>query len=323
MLKSYRRPISAQSDARHADVRRRLKRPPHMAERLLDTRAIQRSFERAAGTYADRARLPAEVAARLMERLDGLRFQPETIADIGCGPGIQARALAERFGNARVIALDFARPMLDRAAAQRGRWRKRFERVAGDAAALPLAQSSVDLLYSNLMPHWCADLPALLNTFRRVLKPGGLMLISTFGPDTLRELREAWVAIDERPRTDRFLDVQTVGDAMLRAGFAEPVLDTDWITTSYRQPRDLLDELRATGATQAGAARGRGLTPPSRIRRLLEAYAGQRLESGLYPATWEVIYASAWGPAEGAPIRNFHGEEATVSVASIGRRTRR
>lgn len=294
-----------------------------MTDSLLDTRAIRRGFERAADHYADRARLPGEVAVRLMERLDGLRFQPETIADIGCGPGIQARALAERFSGARVVAVDFARPMLEQAAAQRGRWRKRFERVAADAASLPLAQSSIDLLFSNLMPHWFEDLPALLNTFRRVLKPDGLMLMSTFGPDTLGELHEAWRKIGERPRTDPFADVQAVGDAMLRAGFAEPVLDTDWITTSYRKPRDLLDELKAIGPTHAGTDRDRGLTPPSRIRRLLEAYSDHRLESGLYPATWEVIYASAWGPAEGAPIRNFHGEEATVSVASIGRRTRR
>ncbi len=290
---------------------------------LFDPAATRRGFARAAARYADRARLQTEVANRLMERLDGLRFEPEVVVDVGSGPGIQARALAERYRGTRVIAIDWALPMLEHAAARSGRWRKRFERVAADAHALPLAESSVDLLYSNLMLHWCEDLPALLNAFRRALKPGGLMLVSTFGPDTLSELRQSWQQIGERARVSPFADVQTIGDSMLRAGFAEPVLDTDWITTTYRRPRDLLHELKAVGETFAGPGRSRGLTPPSRIEALLEAYAGFRLDSGLYPATWEVVYASAWAPAEGAPIRSFHGDEASVSVASIGRRQRR
>jgi len=288
-----------------------------------DAGAVRRTFGRAAETYAERARLQAEVGDRLLARLDGLRLAPKTVVDLGCGPGIQARALAGRFSSARVVAMDWALPMLERAGARRGWWRRRFARVAADAGRLPLAESSVDLLYSNLMLQWCDDLPALLNAFRRVLRPGGLILVSTFGPETLTELRQCSQRIDEAARVSPFADVQTVGDALLRAGFAEPVLDTDWITTTYRRPRDLLVELKAIGATFAGAGRSRGLTPPSRIRALLDAYADFRLDSGLYPATWEVIYASAWGPEEGAPIRSFHGEEASVSVASIGRRTRR
>lgn len=289
---------------------------------MLDARAIRRAFSRAADDYRDHARVQAEVADRLLERLDGLRFDPATVLDLGCGPGVQARALSQRFGSARVVAMDWALPMLRQAGARRGRWRKRFERVAGDAGALPLAESSVDLLYSNLMLQWCEDLPALLNAFRRVLKPGGLMLVSTFGPDTLTELRQAWQRIGAAPRVSGFADVQTIGDAMLRAGFAEPVLDTDWITTTYRRPRDLLDELKAIGATFAGAERTRGLTGRGTLDALLGAYNAFQLDSGLYPATWEVVYASAWGPEEGAPIRTYHGEEASVSIGSIGRRRR-
>jgi malonyl-CoA O-methyltransferase len=289
---------------------------------MLDPSAVRRAFGRAAGGYREHARLQSEVAERLLERLDGLRFEPGTIVDLGCGPGLQARLLARRFGSARVVAVDSALPMLQRAGEQRGWWRKRFERVAADARALPLADGSVDLLYSNLMLQWCDDLPALLNALRRIIKPGGLMLLSSFGPDTLTELRQAWQQIGRSPRVGAFADVQTIGDAMLRAGFAEPVLDTDWITTTYRAPRDLLDELKAIGATFAGSQRPRGLTGPRVLKRLLEAYESHRLETGLYPATWEVIYASAWGPEEGAPIRSYHGEEASVSVGSIGRRRR-
>ncbi|MGK7294942.1 MAG: malonyl-ACP O-methyltransferase BioC [Candidatus Wenzhouxiangella sp. M2_3B_020] len=289
---------------------------------MFDAATIRRRFGRAADGYAEHARLQAEVAGRLLERLEGLRFEPKAILDLGSGPGLQARVLSERYPAARVVAMDWSQPMLQRAGRRRGWWRKRFDRVVGDANALPLARSSVDLLYSNLMLQWCEDLPALLNAFRRVLKPGGLMLVTTFGPDTLTELRQSWKRIGETPRVSAFADVQTIGDAMLRAGFSEPVLDTDWITTTYRRPRDLLTELKSIGATFAGSGRARGLTPPSTIRSLLEAYESFRLGSGLYPATWEVIYASAWGPEEGAPIRTFHGEEAAISVDSIGKRKR-
>jgi len=289
---------------------------------IFDKTAIKRAFDRAAGHYTRHARLQAEVADRLLDRLDGLKLEPEIIVDLGCGPGVQAGALARRFRSARVVAMDWSLPMLKRAGAQRGWLRKRFERVAADAGALPLADSSVDLLYSNMMLQWCDDLPTMLNGFRRILKPGGMLLFSTLGPDTLGELAAAWRAIGERPRVSPFVDVQTVGDAMMRGGFGEPVLDTDWITTTYTRPRALLDELKAGGASYAGSDRSRGLTTPARLHSLLQAYEASRLASGLYPATWEVVYASAWGPEEGAPIRNIHGEEASVSVASIGRRKR-
>ena len=293
-----------------------------MSNSIFDKPAVRRAFGRAADQYTAHARLQAEVADRLLERLDGLKFQPKTVVDLGCGPGVQAKALSQRFSDARVVAMDWSPPMLARAGVQRGWLRRRFERVAADASALPLADSSVDLLYSNLMLQWCDDLPAMLNGFRRILKPGGLVLLSTFGPDTLTELREAWRSVDEQPHVSPFADVQTIGDSMMRAGFGEPVLDTDWITTTYTKPRALLDELKAIGATYAGSERQRGLTTPRRLRLLLAAYENARLASGLYPATWEVVYASAWGPEEGAPIRNIHGEEASVSVASIGRRKR-
>ena len=290
---------------------------------VFDRRRIRRRFARAADHYADRARLQAEVAGRLLERLDGLRFEPTTVVDLGCGPGLQARALTERFGKARVVAMDLALPMLRQARRQAG-WRgRRFARVAGDAHALPLAESSVDLIYSNLMLQWCDDLPAVLNGLRRALRPGGLLLISTFGPDTLSELREAWAAVDDAEHVSRFTDVQTVGDCLVRAGFQEPVLDTDWITTTYTRPRGLLDELRAIGATDAMRRPGAGLTAPGRLRGMLEAYEAHRRPDGLVPATWEVVYASAWAPEPGTPIRSIHGgEEASVPVTAIGRRRR-
>jgi malonyl-CoA O-methyltransferase len=290
---------------------------------VFDRKTIQRRFGRAASGYAQRARLQAEVAGRLLERLDGLKFSPEIVVDLGCGPGLQARALSERYRDARVVALDLALPMLHEAKKQAG-WRgRRFRRVAADATALPLAESSVDLIYSNLMLQWCEDLPSVLNGLRRALRPGGLLLVSTFGPDTLNELRDAWAAVDDGEHVSRFTDVQTVGDCLVRAGFQEPVLDTDWFTTLYKQPRDVLDELRAIGANHALRRRDAGLTAPGTLRRMLDAYETRRQDDGHIPATWEVVYASAWAPEPGTPIRSIHGgEEASVPIQSIGRRRR-
>ncbi|MDT8410743.1 MAG: malonyl-ACP O-methyltransferase BioC [Wenzhouxiangellaceae bacterium] len=290
---------------------------------MFDRNRIRQNFGRASGAYADRALVQAEVGRRLLERLEGLRFEPKTIVDLGSGPGIQARELARHFPGAQLVAMDIALPMLHQAQTQRGLFKKRFERVAADAHALPLAQSSVDLLFSNLMLQWCEDLPGVLNGFRRVLRPGGLLLISTFGPDTLSELKQASMQVDGQPRVSPFTDVQTVGDSLVRAGFVEPVLDTDWITSSYASPRDLFGELKAIGASHAGDGRRRGLTASATLKAIFEAYEGFREAGGRYPATWEVVYASAWAPEEGAPIRSIHGgEQASVSVANIGKRKR-
>ena len=254
-----------------------------------------------------------EVAQRLMERLDGLQFDPARVLDVGCGLAQPTRALAERYPNARLLAMDRSAAALEQAVAVQGRWRKRFARIVGDARQLPLAQGSVDLLFSNLMLPFCDDLPTLLNGFRRVLKPGGLLLFSTFGPDSASELRAGLAEDDQANYPFVFADVQTVGNALMRAGFAEPVLDTDWLTSAYRKSVDALRELRV-------------MDPALSMRRGRDALRGfreQRKQNEPFSLSWEVVYASAWAPEDGAPIRDFGGGEvATVSVESIGRRRR-
>jgi malonyl-CoA O-methyltransferase len=288
----------------------------------LDQRAIVRAFSRAASGYDQHAVLQREVGERLLERLDGIRFQPQAILDLGCGTGVQAQALNQRFPDARVVAMDLALPMLHAAGKRRGWWKKRFDCVAGQAAALPVAQARFDMVYSSLMLQWCDDVGAVLANLRRVLKPGGMLLLSTFGLDTLHELKSAWAAVDEGPHVGHFTDVQRLGSALTRAGFAEPVLDTDWITTTYSSPRELMRELKGIGATNADANRQRGLTGPARLRAMLRGYEAFRRDDGRYPATWEVVYASAWAPDEGQPIRTEHGEEASVSISSLKVRRR-
>jgi len=197
---------------------------------------------------------------------------------------------------------------------------KPFARVCGDALALPLADRSVDVLHSSLCIQWCESPRELFAEFARVLKPGGFMAVSTLGPDTLRELRQAWAAADNtRPHVSRFLDMHDLGDAALAAGLRDPVLDADHLMSRYAHPRDLLRELKGLGATNADAHRERGLTGKARFARMFDAYETMRVD-GMIPATWEVVELHAWGPPEGQPRRAGGEEIATFPVERLRKR---
>ena len=172
------------------------------------------------------------------------------------------------------------------------------------------------MLYSNLCFQWVDDLPALFGECMRVLKPGGFLAFSSFGPDTLKELRAAWAEADQQPHVGRFLDMHDVGDAMLNAGLRDPVLDVFRYTLTYSEPRKLLEELQGLGATNADRARTRGLTGKGRYQRMLAAYEAMRVD-GRVPASWEVVSAHAWGPPVGQPRRVPGGEVATFSIDSL------
>jgi malonyl-CoA O-methyltransferase len=173
------------------------------------------------------------------------------------------------------------------------------------------------VLHSNLCFQWIDDLPALFGECVRVLKTGGMLTFSTFGPDTLKELRAAWAAADGPPHVSRFLDMHDIGDAMINAGLRDPVLDVDRFTLTYSEPRKLLEELQGLGATNADASRARGLAGKSRYRAMLEAYETMRVDSRI-PATWEVVTAHAWGPPPGQSRRiPGGGEMASFSISSL------
>jgi malonyl-CoA O-methyltransferase len=206
--------------------------------------------------------------------------------------------------------------MLRTAKAHAG-WLKPFMRVCGEATALPLPDHSVDVLHSNLCFQWIDDLPALFGECARVLKPGGMLLFSSFGPDTLRELRAAWASVDEHSHVSRFLDMHDLGDAMINAGLRDPVLDVDRYTLTYSEPKALLRELKGLGATHADRGRERGLTGKHHFQRMLAAYEAMRVD-GRIPATWEVVTAHAWGPPPGQSRREKGGGEiASFSIDSL------
>jgi malonyl-CoA O-methyltransferase len=282
----------------------------------LDQDQVRRHFGRAATSYEQHDVLQREVQAALLERLDFYTQTPQRVIDVGAGTGRGSAQLKQRYAKAEVIAIDLALPML-RAAKQHASWLKPFQRVCAEATELPLPDHSVDVLHSNLCFQWIVDLPALFGECARVLKPGGLLAFSTFGPDTLKELRAAWAEADQEPHVSRFLDMHDIGDAMLAAGLRDPVLDVFRYTLTYSEPRKLLQELQGLGATNADHARVRGLTGKTRYQRMLAAYETMRIDDRI-PATWEVVTAHAWGPPDGQGRRNADGSEiASFSVDSL------
>ena len=290
---------------------------------LFDPHHLRRTFSRAAAGYAEVAMLQREVEARLIERLDEIAAMPSRILDVGCGPGSGAMALKKRFPNAQVLALDLALPMAKLARRQAGWWRPKATAICADATALPLADGCIDLLFSNLCLPWITEVPALLAQWRRVLAPGGLLLCSGVGPETLWELREAFAqAGDDAPHVHPFAPIQIMGDALMAAGFRDPVLDTDTFTLTYTQPIEAMRDLRAMGAGNVLTARRRNLTGKARMQAVFAAWEHQRRTDGTLPVTCEVFYAHAFAPDPGQPRREQGQEIASVPLGSIPIRRR-
>lgn len=283
----------------------------------LDRGRLRAAFDRASAGYEAAADLQARVSAELLERLTAFDFAPRVVLDLGAGTGRVTRELKRRYPRALVIALDLSPGMLREARRHQGLWR-RFARVCGDALRLPLAGSSVDLVFSSLVLQWCEPLGQALAEVRRVLKPSGFFAFSTFGPDTLKELRAAWARADGFSHVNRFLDMHDVGDAIAHSGLAEPVLDVERVELGYPDTLSLMRDLKAIGAHNVTAGRPRTLLGKARLRRMTDAYEAFR-RRGALPATYEVIYGASWGAA-GAPAAASHAGEVLIAPGSIRRR---
>jgi malonyl-CoA O-methyltransferase len=285
----------------------------------LERARVRASFERASARYESSAKLQADVAHELLARLEPFRFAPAAVLDLGAGTGRVTRVLRRRYRGALVVALDLAPGMLREARRHSRPWR-RFERVCGDAMRLPFADASLDVIFSNLMLQWCEPLDPALAEVRRVLKPQGFFLFSTFGTDTLHELRSAWAETDGYTHVNHFADVHEIGDALVRAGLMEPVLDVDRIELGFPDVLALMRDLKAIGAHNVTAGRPRALTGRGRLDRLRRAYEGFR-RNGALPATYEVVYGASWGAA-GRPATAMHEGLVQIAPGSIGRARR-
>lgn len=269
----------------------------------IDPHLVASSFGAASRSYDAAAWLQDLVRDELLSRLPLLPAPPRAVLDLGAGTGIASRELKRRFRRAQVTAVDIAAPMLQVARKHSRFWRPiRF--VEADARSLPFEDASFDLVFSSLMLQWLHPPDAALAEMHRVLRPGGLLLLSSFGPETLQELREAWAAADQGVHVNAFIDMHDLGSALHRAGFAEPVLDTDRHLRHYPDARALMRELKDLGARNLDARRARGLTGRAGFGRMLAAYEIRRTAAGL-PASWQVVYGAAWAtdrpPAAAGP----------------------
>jgi malonyl-CoA O-methyltransferase len=283
----------------------------------LEPRWVRRSFDRAAKTYDAAAVVHAEVRENLLQRLQLTTLVPRVVLDAGAGTGHASRALKRRYPQAQVVALDLSPKMLQEAKRQQS-WLRPFGRVCADAELLPLADGSVDLIVSNLMLQWCNP-DAVFAEFRRVLAPHGLLSFSAFGPDTLRELRAAWKEVDSHSHVHQFIDMHDLGDALVRGGFAAPVLDVERFTLQYLDARKVAADLKATGAHNATVGRAKGLTGTRKFAAMQSAYESFR-QDGRLPATYEVVFAHAWVPAQSA--RRDLKDGTSVSLEEIKRELR-
>lgn len=289
----------------------------------LDIPALRRSFDRAASSYDQHAVLQREVESRLLERIEFQRLEPAVILDMGCGTGSASRLLAGQFQQATVIALDWAAAMLKRVVTDAGPGSaSQISPLCADMHSLPFANRSIDLVFANLALQWSYDLPAIFREFRRVMTTNAMLVFSSFGPDTLMELKQAWRSVDDLPHVNDFPDMHDIGDELLAAGFREPVMDAERLTLEYPDVMTLMRELKGLGEHNVASDRRRGLTGKKRMQGVLEAYEQFR-RNDRYPASFEVIYGVAFAPAEGQPMKTPDGDVVTFSVDQIGIRSAR
>ncbi|MGE5526233.1 MAG: malonyl-ACP O-methyltransferase BioC [Rhodospirillaceae bacterium] len=271
-----------------------------MSSETIDKREVRRAFSNAADTYDAAAVLQHEVCRRMAERLDYIKHRPQMLLDAGSGTGNALPLLRERYGDAHIVAFDISLAMLVRGRTRMPWWRalpglrSPLSQVCGDIERLPFATASVDMVWSNLALQWVNDLAGTFKEMHRVLKPGGLLMFSTFGPDTLKELRAAYSG-SGYTHVNRFIDMHDIGDMLTGARYADPVIDMEPFTLTYDTVRHLMQDLKAIGAHNVTGGRPRALTGKGLLRAVTANYEPLRRE-GKLPATFEVVYGHAWKP---------------------------
>ena len=264
----------------------------------IDKARVRASFNRAAHTYDAAAVLQKQVRLEMLSRLELVKIKPKAILDAGCGTGHGSFALQKRFSNANIVSLDLAFNMLQQTKLQRPWLQKCLQKMlhqqhllCADIESLPIASNSMGMVWSNLAVQWCNDLDGAFGELARVLQPEGLLMFSTFGPDTLKELRAA--TTNGHTHVSRFIDMHDIGDALIRSGFSTPVLDVEHYTLTYDDVKSVMTDLKSIGAHNATAGRARGLQGRDFLQNLVQNYEQFRV-AGKLPATFEVVYGHAW-----------------------------
>ena len=282
----------------------------------IEASEVRRRFNQVAASYDRHAFVQREVGQRLLERLDYLRIEPRVVLELGVGTGASLPVLRDKYAQATVVGIDLSAKML--ACAQRkNRWFRRPCLVLADALRLPIADNSVDLIFSNLMLPWLNDSDVLYGEIMRVLRKGGTFLFSTLGPDTLNELRAAMRSTG-REHVHAFMDMHDIGDALVRNGAQNPVMDVETIKVNYPSLAALIADLRAMGATNLLARRTRGLMRQPSSTAITKQYPQNAQNSGL-SATVEVVYGHGW--ARETATRSSSKGYVIVPLSEIGRRS--
>ena len=269
----------------------------------LDQKLLRQSCARVAEGYAEADFLCREIGTRLLQRLELVTLEPTRILDLGSGPGELAPALAAHYNDAQIINLDRSQDMLRVANSQ-------VPQVCADAHQLPFVDASFDLAISNMMLPGCVLPERVFSEARRTLGHPGLFLFSTLGPDTLKELFRAWSRVDNTPHIHAFADMHNVGDALVQAGFREPVMDVECLTVTYADISGLVRDLRGIGATNVLLGRRRGLTTPRLWQAMLAELENARNDAGRLEFTVEVVTGQAWTGPQDTGVTMVDGEAA-------------
>lgn len=278
-------------------------------QNVINSRDIIFSANRAAKTYDAAAMLQRLVGDHLLERLDLLKIKPRVVLDLGCGTGLYNKPLTKHYPRAHIVSMDISAEMLKVNRINTRTWWRKQSYCQSDAANLPFADHSVDLIFSNLLLHWCADIDAVLGEIKRVLHPEGCLLFSTLGLGTLIELRHAWQQIDDYVHVHPFIDLQQLGNGLQQHGLKNPVVDKEDLKIMYRDPILLFQDLKATGSHNIHPQRQRGLTSKSKFRNFIQQLQQFQLTDGRYSMNYEVIYGHAWGQfVKQVPVANSKHE---------------
>ncbi|MDP6103399.1 MAG: malonyl-ACP O-methyltransferase BioC [Gammaproteobacteria bacterium] len=246
--------------------------------------SIRDAFNNAAVNYNKHALIQKEVAFRTDQKFDLIRPNNQTILDLGSGTGLLTDRILSRFPKSQIIIIDFAYNALLK--------NKAKTKICADTNKLPIKDNSVDIIVSSLMMQWCTDLNKFFVECFRVLKSDGLILFSTFGPDTLKELKKSWSVVDNKDHVNKFIDMHDIGDQLLNNGFQDPVMEMEKLVVNYETVVELLRDIKGIGA-QTVIHRSKSLTGKSMFNGMVEMYESYR-KDGKIPATYEVVYGHAW-----------------------------
>lgn len=280
------------------------------------TNEISKAFNQHAAEYELAAKVQQEIGVRLLERMQYLKIEPQRILDLGCGPGFFSRELALMYPKAHIVGLDLAELMLVQARKKHS-WRRKWSLVAADMKQLPFATGMFDLVFANQVIHWGSPLAEVFRELNRVMNVNGCLMFTTLGPDTFKELKNAWSHVNNYAHVNEFPDMHDVGDCLMSERFLEPVMDMEQLAVHYETLPKLVQSIKAQGVKNINSARNNGLTGKESWKQFEENYALMKTDNGKYPLSYEVVYGHAW---KGEQRKTNQGIETMIPVSQIMRR---